>query len=285
MLHHYLGMTTDEAARTIGIPPGTAKSRLHYATEALRAALEADARSVPGRKGSRMSTHGDVQRSITDWLEAEAVDRAPARLIETSRERVRVTAQGRAVWPPRRTAHMNLFGGLAAAGAAAVVATFGVVGLAQRNGPAIGPAASGPGPTPQPSSAVPSTTPGASTSGAMWPQSTDADVRRAQERADAGDPRYTWQIDPSLSDLRLSGGEVPPTPVIVDRFLREVLGWDLSLYNVRESNPEQFTGSIGGLVYIRCAPGQANPLYPTADELHPAPSGAHRRSATTATSR
>ncbi len=47
VLHHYLGMTTDEAARTIGIPVGTAKSRLHYATEALRAALEANARSVP----------------------------------------------------------------------------------------------------------------------------------------------------------------------------------------------------------------------------------------------
>ena len=44
VLHHYLGMTTDEAARAIGIPAGTAKSRLYYATEALRAALEADAR-------------------------------------------------------------------------------------------------------------------------------------------------------------------------------------------------------------------------------------------------
>jgi RNA polymerase sigma-70 factor, ECF subfamily len=44
VLHHYLGLTVDEAASTIGIPVGTAKSRLHYATEALRAALEADAR-------------------------------------------------------------------------------------------------------------------------------------------------------------------------------------------------------------------------------------------------
>jgi RNA polymerase sigma-70 factor (ECF subfamily) len=47
VLHYYLGMTTDEAARTIGIPAGTAKSRLHYATGALRAALEAAARGVP----------------------------------------------------------------------------------------------------------------------------------------------------------------------------------------------------------------------------------------------
>jgi RNA polymerase sigma-70 factor, ECF subfamily len=45
VFHHYLGFTVDEAATTIGIPVGTAKSRLHYATEALRAALEADARS------------------------------------------------------------------------------------------------------------------------------------------------------------------------------------------------------------------------------------------------
>jgi RNA polymerase sigma-70 factor (ECF subfamily) len=44
VLHHFVGMTVDEAARTAGIPVGTAKSRLHYATEALRAALEADAR-------------------------------------------------------------------------------------------------------------------------------------------------------------------------------------------------------------------------------------------------
>jgi len=44
VLHHYLGFTIEDAATTIGIPVGTAKSRLHYATEALRAALEADAR-------------------------------------------------------------------------------------------------------------------------------------------------------------------------------------------------------------------------------------------------
>jgi RNA polymerase sigma-70 factor (ECF subfamily) len=50
VLHHYLGFTVEDAAATIGIPVGTAKSRLHYATDALRAALEADARtSTAGR--------------------------------------------------------------------------------------------------------------------------------------------------------------------------------------------------------------------------------------------
>jgi RNA polymerase sigma factor (sigma-70 family) len=46
VLHYYLGMTLDEAASTIGIPVGTAKSRLYYATDAMRAALDADARRV-----------------------------------------------------------------------------------------------------------------------------------------------------------------------------------------------------------------------------------------------
>src|SRR3990170_1976698 len=32
-------------------------------------------------------------------------------------------------------------------------------------------------------------------SGEMWPQSTLDEVRAAQERADAGDPNYTWQVD------------------------------------------------------------------------------------------
>jgi RNA polymerase sigma-70 factor, ECF subfamily len=50
VLHHYLGFTVEEAASTIGIPVGTAKSRLHYATDALRAALEADARTDGARR-------------------------------------------------------------------------------------------------------------------------------------------------------------------------------------------------------------------------------------------
>jgi RNA polymerase sigma-70 factor (ECF subfamily) len=37
---HYLGQTAVEIARHEGIPPGTVKSRLHYALRALRAALE-----------------------------------------------------------------------------------------------------------------------------------------------------------------------------------------------------------------------------------------------------
>ena len=44
VFHHYLGLTLTEVAERLDIPVGTAKSRLHYATNALRAALDADDR-------------------------------------------------------------------------------------------------------------------------------------------------------------------------------------------------------------------------------------------------
>ena len=45
-MNHYLGYSPAEIADTLGIPPGTARSRLHHAHRAMRAALEADARTV-----------------------------------------------------------------------------------------------------------------------------------------------------------------------------------------------------------------------------------------------
>jgi RNA polymerase sigma-70 factor (ECF subfamily) len=48
VLRFYLGLSIDETAASLGIPAGTAKSRLHYATEAMRLALEADARPAVG---------------------------------------------------------------------------------------------------------------------------------------------------------------------------------------------------------------------------------------------
>jgi RNA polymerase sigma-70 factor (ECF subfamily) len=45
VMHYYLGFSLDEAAEVLGVPPGTVRSRLHRAIGAMRAALEADARS------------------------------------------------------------------------------------------------------------------------------------------------------------------------------------------------------------------------------------------------
>ena len=44
VLHHYLDLPLPEVAIALGIPLGTAKSRLHRALRSMRAALDADAR-------------------------------------------------------------------------------------------------------------------------------------------------------------------------------------------------------------------------------------------------
>jgi RNA polymerase sigma-70 factor (ECF subfamily) len=46
VLHHHVGLPLVEIAETLGIPPGTARSRLHYATRLLRSTIEADAAPV-----------------------------------------------------------------------------------------------------------------------------------------------------------------------------------------------------------------------------------------------
>ena len=51
VLRHYLDMTIPDVADAMRIPVGTAKSRLHHAERALRAALESDAREA-------LSMHG-----------------------------------------------------------------------------------------------------------------------------------------------------------------------------------------------------------------------------------
>jgi RNA polymerase sigma-70 factor (ECF subfamily) len=45
VFHRYLGIPVAEVADRLGIPVGTVKSRLHHATRALRASLEADSRT------------------------------------------------------------------------------------------------------------------------------------------------------------------------------------------------------------------------------------------------
>jgi hypothetical protein len=94
-----------------------------------------------------------------------------------------------------------------------------------------------------------------------WPQSRLEEVQEAQRLADAGDPDYAWQVDAQLvGDVdvdfeRLSNGQVE----LVDRFLREVLGWEAYMLN-------GFAGGAGSaltdLRFLRCAPGRTNPLYP-----------------------
>jgi len=98
----------------------------------------------------------------------------------------------------------------------------------------------------------------------MWPQSTLEEVRAAQALADAGDPDYTWQVDPLWS----SDAEPLIGAEISERFLREGLGWEEfmpvgSADYVAAGGPD-----VNAVVFFRCAPGRTNPLsslYPDMD--------------------
>jgi RNA polymerase sigma-70 factor (ECF subfamily) len=50
VLHHHVGLPLVEVAETLGIPDGTARSRLHYATRALRVAFD-EARAIHPLQG------------------------------------------------------------------------------------------------------------------------------------------------------------------------------------------------------------------------------------------
>ena len=54
VLHHHVGLPLVAVAETLGIPDGTARSRLHYATRALRSAFEA-ARGEAKRREERLA--------------------------------------------------------------------------------------------------------------------------------------------------------------------------------------------------------------------------------------
>jgi hypothetical protein len=98
-----------------------------------------------------MNARPDPDLLIADWLQDEAPDRAPERLLTASRERVRTTNQRRTLWPAWRIPHMNGAFKLAIAAVAVVVVAVVGINLLPRQG-GIG----GPGPSP---TAVPSPTP------------------------------------------------------------------------------------------------------------------------------
>jgi RNA polymerase sigma-70 factor, ECF subfamily len=53
VLYYYVGLRPEEAAEVLGLPPGTVRSRLHRAMQAMRAALDADARAEPVGEGGK----------------------------------------------------------------------------------------------------------------------------------------------------------------------------------------------------------------------------------------
>ena len=83
----------------------------------------------------------------------------------------------------------------------------------------------------------------------------------AQELADAGDPDYTWQVDPQLNDgLEGDWAEhvIEPGTQISERFLRDELGLGrVPVQPVRRYSRTSvgMTGLSSASCYLRCAPG------------------------------
>ena len=203
-----------------------------------------DARTIEGR--------------ISLWMEAEeAGTHYPDRLLSATFEQTRELRQGRSFrwsFPVVRAPRS-----LAAAGAAAVVLV--VVGALGLNF-----AVSPPGPTSSPSpspTVAPTSSPRTSSPpDYMWPQSTLEEVRAAQELAHDGDVRYTWQVDGELGSPGNLGQHHPGDAKIFARFLEEVLGWEG--YRDGHHVPRRDGSGLneGDFVFIRCARGETNPLYP-----------------------
>jgi hypothetical protein len=191
-------------------------------------------------------------RQVAAWLADDAHEAPPDSLARALAATRRTRKRPRWTFPERWIpVHPNT---IAKLGVTAVAVTaVGLVGLTILQGPAIGPTAS-----PMPP-----------TSASMWPQSTIDEVRHAQERADAGDPAYTWQVDPQLFSGNWYSHAARLQAQLVDRFLREKLGWDHYLFSTDLPGVYPADPAVRRAVYLRCAPGDTNPLYPIASEGQP----------------
>jgi hypothetical protein len=220
-----------------------------------------------------MTTDEQLDERISEWLEAEAPGRMPDRVLRATFERTRKSRQHLG-WQAllaraRVTRRATAFG----ATAVLAVAVLGAGMYVSRPG-----IASRPSPTPEASptlAASPSVEPSAPPD-PLWPQSSLEEVRTAQKLADAGDPAYTWQrfVDGHQvaqnhpcsgtgnrcwSPARSDGGVA-----VFTRFLEDVLGWEAFSWDEAFAHPEGLED--GDVVFVRCAPGSANPLYPTDPE-------------------
>ena len=120
-------------------------------------------------------------------------------------------------------------------------------------------------PTPTTTPVIPPTTVSAAepeTPLVKWPQSSLEEVQEAQELADAGDPNYTWQLEPNMASILMGTGQVD-TPEILARLLREEFGWEeFALYVIPGNSVESGGIRADGIQFIRCEPGKSNPIWP-----------------------
>ena len=103
------------------------------------------------------------------------------------------------------------------------------------------------------------------TPGINWPQTNVEEVQEAQRLADAGDPDYTWQLEPNMESILQGDGPVD-TPEIFARFIQKELGWEeVALIGVGDGGAD--SSEYGGFQIVstelaRCEPGKRNPHWP-----------------------
>ena len=85
VLHHYLDLPLPEVAIALGIPLGTAKSRLHRALQIHASGARRRCPTSVGDHGgpSRMTLNDGFERTVSDWLDEQAGRGAPDYLDET----------------------------------------------------------------------------------------------------------------------------------------------------------------------------------------------------------
>ena len=92
-----MDLSVAEVADALGVPVGTAKSRIHYAVDALRAALAADERAaIATTDGAHpMINDRSAEERIRSWIIATAPRHLPDRVLTDTHDRTRRMAQGR----------------------------------------------------------------------------------------------------------------------------------------------------------------------------------------------
>ena len=148
VLHHYLGYSFPEIGDALGIPTGTAKSRVHRATQLMRAALVADAQApstVGGTADMNTDQNGerfpDIDRILADVFAEDAPPSEPPLLIPALLARTALTRQRPAwripsrwlppnvAWRPRTHGRLNTMATpIRIAAAAAAIGVLAVVG-------------------------------------------------------------------------------------------------------------------------------------------------------------
>jgi RNA polymerase sigma-70 factor, ECF subfamily len=202
VLHHFLGYQPSEIAETLGIPAGTARSRLHHAHTSRHARRPRGGRSDHGHgRSSGMNQQRDIERLLDHWF-SDGPTEAPDRVIDRIADRIERQSQRHAWRLQRRPYPMNAYAKIAVAVAAVLIVALVGYNLLPGGGSGIGGPVATPTPTASPSqSSTPSasSSPNPSASGAFIPcdepgNGCAGDLTAGQHTTTSFSPKLTYTV-------------------------------------------------------------------------------------------